>query len=130
MASGLYNGNVRLTDIQTLETHAEFRAHEGAVTALSFSSTGNTFATGGEDGSVNVWKSPDPTHIAGSSEFGKPINSLVMLDDDRSVLVAFDHKLIHQWNTHEREITGTFSGHSGEVYYLSISPDRLYLIHI
>ena len=48
MASGLYNGNVRLTDIQTLETHAEFRAHEGAVTALSFSSTGNTFATGGK----------------------------------------------------------------------------------
>ena len=127
MASGLYNGNVRLTDIQTLETHAEFRAHEGAVTALSFSSTGNTFATGGEDGSVNVWKLPDPTHIAGSSEFGKPINSLVMLDDDRSVLVAFDHKLIHQWNTHEREITGTFSGHSGEVYSLSISPDRTLL---
>ena len=50
-----------------------------------------------------------------------------MLDDDRSVLVAFDHKLIHRWNTQEREITGTFSGHSGEVYSLSISPDRTLL---
>ena len=124
IASGLYNGNVRLTDIETLETIMEFRAHEAAVTALSFSPSGNTLASGSEDGSVNVWKLPAGSHIAGTSEFGKPINSLVMLEDDRSVVVAFDHKQIHRWNTHEREITGTYSGHSGEVYSLSISPNR------
>ena len=124
LASGLYNGNVRLTNIETLETAIEFRAHAGAVTELSFAWSGNTIATGSEVGSVNVWKLPSGSHIAGTSEFGKPINSLVMLEDDRSVVVAFDQKQIHRWKTHEREITGTYSGHSGEVYALSMSPDR------
>ena len=73
---------------------------------------------------VNVWRPATDTHVAGTSEYASPITTVKILDDERTVIIAGKNKQIQKWNSHEREMTGTFSGHSGDVHAIAISPDR------
>lgn len=124
IATGLYNGNVRISDLDTLETRSEFRAHDGTVTSLDFSRSGMTLVSGSDDGSVNVWRPATDTHVAGTSEYPSPITRVKILDDERTVIIAGENKQIQKWNSHGREMIGTFSGHSGDVHAIAISPDQ------
>ena len=125
IATGLYNGSIRISDLDTLETRTEFRAHENAVTSIAFSSSGINMVSGGVDGSVNVWRPSTDSHIAGINEFDSPVTCVKLLGDERSVIIASQSKQIQKWDSHQREITGTFSGHSGEVYAVTLSPDGI-----
>lgn len=53
-ACGLANGMVRLVDLKT-GTFSECEASHGRVTAVKFSRSGDTFASGGSDRKLRVW---------------------------------------------------------------------------
>jgi len=58
-AEGGENKRVRIRDTETLEVLREFRAHDGAITALAFHPTQPVLATGSTDLTVRLWSLDD-----------------------------------------------------------------------
>jgi len=58
-AEGGENKRVRIRDAETLEVLREFRAHDGAITALAFHPTQPVLATGSTDLTVRLWNLND-----------------------------------------------------------------------
>ena len=56
IATGGWDGIVRLWDVETGEEKSTFTGHTGWVNSISFSSDGKTLASGSEDGTVLLWK--------------------------------------------------------------------------
>jgi WD40 repeat protein len=49
-------GETLLSDVQTGQSRASLRGQEGMVTAVAFAPVGRTLATGGDDGTVKLWR--------------------------------------------------------------------------
>jgi len=55
IASGSWDGTVRIWDVETAETVAILKAHKGRLTSVAFSPDGHLLATGAEDSRLNLW---------------------------------------------------------------------------
>jgi WD40 repeat protein len=55
LATGGYDGTIRLWNPTTHKQLGRLTGHTGAVTDVVFSPDGRTLATGGEDGTVRLW---------------------------------------------------------------------------
>jgi WD40 repeat protein len=62
-AEGGENKRVRIRDTETLEVLREFRAHDGAITALAFHPTQPVLASGSADLTVRLWSLTDNSLI-------------------------------------------------------------------
>ncbi|MBK8038248.1 MAG: protein kinase [Verrucomicrobiaceae bacterium] len=62
-AEGGENKRVRIRDTETLEVLREFRAHDGAITALAFHPTQPVLASGSADLTVRLWSLADNSLI-------------------------------------------------------------------
>jgi len=57
LATAQQDGNVHLWDVETRRGFARLNAHEGSASTVVFDPTAaGTIATGGEDGSIRVWR--------------------------------------------------------------------------
>jgi WD40 repeat protein len=68
LASGSYDGTVRLWDVTTRQQIGNpLTGHTGVVGAVAFSPDGKTLATGGYDGQVRLWD------VATRQQIGNPL---------------------------------------------------------
>lgn len=56
VASGSYDGTVRVWDVKAEQCVEVFDGHQGAIWCLGVADQGNTLLSGGSDGLVRVWK--------------------------------------------------------------------------
>ncbi|CAK9293495.1 unnamed protein product [Gordionus sp. m RMFG-2023] len=78
-----------------IESIATFRSHNGAVLSVTFNSNGEYFLSGGIDGKVICWKTPDPETDQFESQcdvFEKPYLSLEKAHSDAVWMVKFHPK--------------------------------------
>jgi WD40 repeat protein len=58
VATGGEDGLIHLRDLTTGKELARWKAHDSAVTALTFSPDGKLLVSGADDGAVRVWDLP------------------------------------------------------------------------
>ncbi|KAH9642920.1 hypothetical protein HF086_011277 [Spodoptera exigua] len=82
LASGAFDGEIRLWDLAVRKCTRNFVAHEGWVRALCFTPKGDTFTSVGDDKTIKTWKSE-----VQSPDDEEPVNTLLSM----SVVTGVTH---------------------------------------
>lgn len=83
LASGAYDGEIRVWDLPTRRPVRHFNAHDGYVRGLTYTPDGEHILSVGDDKTVKVWRSAAPEH--GDDE--EPVNTIL----SRHVLLGLSH---------------------------------------
>ena len=139
VASGGYDGTIKLWDASTGTEVRTLQGHTNAVWDLSFSSDGTRIVSGSWDHTVKIWDantgeeirtltglrhgvrcvsfSPDGKHIASGSH---PAFAVAEVEPEPGV--------IRLWDASSGRELKTLNGHSGGVWSVSFSPDGTHLV--
>lgn len=82
MASGAFDGEIRLWDLASRKCTRHFIAHEGWVRAISYSPDGQQFISVGDDKTIKTWKAE-----VKDEEEEDPVNTLLSM----SVVSGISH---------------------------------------
>lgn len=74
LASGAFDGEIRIWDLATRKCTRSFVAHEGWVRALCYTPNGKAFTSVGDDKTIKTWKAE-----VKSEEDEDPINTLLSM---------------------------------------------------
>lgn len=74
LASGAFDGEIRLWDLAQRTCSRSFVAHEGWVRAICFSTDGDTFKSVGDDKTIKTWKT-----VLSTNDDDEPVNTLLSL---------------------------------------------------
>jgi RNA polymerase sigma factor (sigma-70 family) len=133
LASGGWNGQIRILDLAGKELHS-WKAHEGWTTAVNYTPDGKTLASTGTDRAVVLW---DPATGKELHRFtvdgkGEPPNEVIFSPDGRLVAVVVRGQALRMWEVatgKRRELvpppTGAGAGLDGSTIIESVafSPD-------
>ena len=120
LASGAYDGTVKLWDVTTQQNIATLRL-EGSSTA--FSSDGTILASGSWDGTVKLWDIATQQNIATLEGHTAGINSVSFSLDGGPLASGSYDKTVKLWNVATRQSIATLEGHGGFVTSVSFSLD-------
>lgn len=73
LASGAFDGEVRLWNLSQRITDRSFLAHDGAVRGITFVASGEQFITIGDDKTIKTWKFDGP----GDDSDEEPLNTII-----------------------------------------------------
>lgn len=119
--SGHADGQIRGWDVRTGKQSWQTAGHKGAVTSLINHPTDERFISGGEDGTIRVWKTPqEPQTLTGHS---KPVRDLAISADGRRFVSVSEDNTVRLWTAGEKTAATTHTGHSAPVVSAAISPD-------
>ena len=124
LASGAWDGTVKLWDVATGEPIATLEGHGGGVQSVSFSPDGATLASGAGDATVKLWDVATGESIATLEEHWDVVQSVSFSPDGATLASsgAWDGT-VKLWDVASREIITTLEGHGGAVWSASFSPD-------
>lgn len=83
LASGAYDGEIRIWDLVRKTCLRNFTAHEGWVRQMCFAPDGESFFTIGDDKTIKTWKTESPPF----REDEEPVNTLL----SRTMLTGISH---------------------------------------
>lgn len=121
LASGSYNGQIILWDMNTGNILDQIRGHRQNVSSLSLIPNGNNLVSGGWDSIINFW------NFTTGANFQKiPINLKVRdiaISPDGNILAsATDEKTVRLWDTNTGESKGILEGHRESAECVTFSP--------
>ena len=124
LASGAWDGTMKLWDVATGEIIATLEGHGGGVQSVSFSPDGATLASGAGDATVKLWDVATGEPIATLEEHWDVVQSVSFSPDGATLASsgAWDGT-VKLWDVASREIITTLEGHGGAVWSASFSPD-------
>ena len=124
VAAGGAGEGVQLWEAHSGSERALLHGHAGAVEVVRSNARTDWFASGGEDGTVRVWKT---AHSASRKrpalEHRARINALTSTTDGTVVTASDDHTL-KTWSADDGRLLGTLRGHLDAVTALVELPDR------
>jgi WD40 repeat protein len=105
--------------------------HVGRVTALTFSSDGETIATGGEDGTVRLWRRRLGTVIRTIRAHRTAVAS-VQFSHDGQLVFSVGERALKAWAVASgklaREFGALLRGHRASISALGLSPDGFQIL--
>src|SRR5207237_9022722 len=96
-------------------------AHGGALTGVSFHPNGTQLLTSGGDGMVKVWALPPvPSR---SLVHPDSVLTAVLTADGKRLITGGKDKIVRAWNTTNNQMERQYSGHTGPVSAVAVSPN-------
>jgi len=128
LASGDYDNNVTLWDVQTSELSHKLTMgrHSDIVRTLTFSPDGKTLASGSADKTIILWDAETGKFLDQLNGHSDIINSLSFSPDSSTLASGSADTTIILWNMNQRQrLARPLSGyiHSGQILGIVFSPD-------
>ncbi len=123
LASGSWDGTVKLWDVATGEAIATLEGHTNGVRSVLFSSDGTTLASGSWDGTVKLWDVATGEAIATLEGHTNGVNSVSFSLDGATLASGSWDGTVKLWDVATGEAIATLEGHTDEVNSVLFSSD-------
>ena len=97
LASGSYDGTIRLWNAVTGAHKATLEGHRSSVWSVAFSPDGLTLASGSSDGTIRLWDAVAGAHKATLG--GSPVRSVAFSPDGLTLASGSDDNTIRLWES-------------------------------
>ena len=122
LASGSWDGTVKLWDVETQQNIATFDEHTREVLSVSFSPDRRSLASGSWDGTVKLWDVETQTNIA-TLPHDNGVSSVSFSRDEILLVSGSTDGTVKLWDVETQQSVITFDEHVREVSSVSFSPD-------
>ena len=122
LASGAWDGLVKLWDVATGENIATFEGHTAGVNSVAYSPDGTTLASGATNGSVLLWDVATEENIA-TLEARDLVQSVVYSPDGAILASGSADGTILLWDISTGQSVVTFTGHTESIGSIAFSPE-------
>ena len=123
LASGSWDGTIRLWNVATRERIATLEGHRSGVAAVSFSPDGTLLASGSWDQTIKLWDVTTRERIATLEGHRSEVAAVSFSPDGTPLASGSWDGTIRLWNVATRERIATLEGHRSGVAAVSFSPD-------
>ena len=97
LASGTYDGTIRLWDVHTGKLLKNLPGHTFSVRSVAYSLDGRTLASGGTDGKVQLWNAVSGAYIKTLTQHTSAVWSVAYSPDGRTLASGSLDKTIRLW---------------------------------
>jgi WD40 repeat protein/uncharacterized protein YraI len=123
LASGDWNGLVKLWNASTDIEIYTFRSASNRVNSVAFSPDGTRLAAGGQDTVVRWWDLVTGTELKELTGPTRAVNAVAFSPVGNLVAVASDDGTVYLWDATTGDLKGLLSGHTSYATSLAFSPD-------
>ena len=124
LATGSWDGTVKLWDVVTERDIATLRVHTAGITSVAFSPIDATLlATGSKDWTVRLWDVETERNIATLKEHTAGITSVAFSSDGSTLAAGLWDRTMKLWDVATRQNIATLKGHTGPVNSVAFSSD-------
>jgi WD40 repeat protein len=131
LASGDFNGDIRLWDARTHQLRSILRGHTNWLRALTLSPDGRTLASGGFDCTIRLWDVNTGECLRTFADRTQAIRSLAFSPDGNILVSGSDDMLasgsnnctVRLWDVNTGECLQKFADSTEAIYSVAFSPD-------
>ena len=124
LASGSWDGTIRLWDTDTVQQTASLTGHTDGVYSVAFSPDGRTLASGADDGTIRLWDIGTGQQTANLTGANWDIYSVAFSPDGKTLASGggLDDP-VQLWDIGTGQQTASLTGHTIAVFSVAFSPD-------
>ena len=123
LASGSWDGTVRLWNVNTGRLLHTLTEHTNEVMSVTFSPDGQTLASASWDGTIRLWNPNNGKLKRILTGNGSGVASVVFSPDGQTLVSGSADRTIRLWNTRTWKQKTTLKGHTDVVEVVAFSPD-------
>jgi WD40 repeat protein/serine/threonine protein kinase len=124
LASGDYNGTLKVWDAHTYQEVLTLKAHTRPIMSVAFSPDGKRLASGGNDSILKVWDAGTGQGVLTIKvHTGGPLTSVAFSPDGKRLAGASHGGAINVWHAQTGREVCTCKGHTSYIWSVAFSPD-------